>query len=246
MFLNTNMKPFFSIHNCFSSEQLAYLESLEQNFQADYHTGNYTDRGQVLGLSTEKDMTDDILNEIYDMIKDKVEENIGTLYPTYGVFSKGIMPMTEHIDVDPTHIDYNKSPAYTIVIPLKSNYTESTIVWNAVKKDMRKPIGPRNIIMLEDSDYTYTEAEKKITSHCEQKNLKHLGKPYMFKHNRGDIIFWKREYIHASSTSSNYNYVLDTKSMKPELNELDVNTGSFKTLDKVVKRFLLLLTRWDR
>ncbi len=250
------MKPFFSIQNCLSLEQIKHIDQLENNLETLYHTGHYTDRGQALGLSKEKDMPGHILNEIYDIIKDKVEENVGTLsamsrakvfmYPTYGVFSRSVMPMTEHIDIDKSHIDYNKSPGYSILIPLRSNYKESTVVWNAVKKDIDLDVNPENLDILEDPDYTYTKDENDLTSHCVHTKSNLVGKPYVFEHTPGDVILWNRKYVHASSNSSNYDYILDTKHMTPELNNLDANPGSFKTLDKVVKRFALLLTRFER
>ena len=73
-----------------------------------------------------------------------------------------------------------------------------------------------------------------------------VGKPYIFKSIKGNVICWNRKYIHASGNSEHYDYLLDTKTMKPILNVLDNGDGSFKTLNRVVKRFALILTRWDR
>jgi len=39
--------------------------------------------------------------------------------------------------------------------------------------------------------------------------------------------------------------LLDTRTMKPRLNVLDNGDGSFKTANRVVKKFILILTRWD-
>ena len=75
---------------------------------------------------------------------------------------------------------------------------------------------------------------------------KTVGKPYIFENITGDVICWNRRYIHASGNNQNYDYLLNTQTMKPQLNVLDNGDGSFKTANRVVKRFILLLTRWDR
>ena len=49
------MKPFFTLQSIINSQQLEYLSSLNDNLKGDFHTKNYTDRGQALGSSTEKD-----------------------------------------------------------------------------------------------------------------------------------------------------------------------------------------------
>ena len=61
------MKPFFSLQNIINPQQLEYLSSLGDNLQGDFHKKNYTDRGQSLGASTERDMPEDIMNEVYVM-----------------------------------------------------------------------------------------------------------------------------------------------------------------------------------
>ena len=239
------MKPFFTLQSIINSQQLEYLSSLNDNLKGDFHTKNYTDRGQVLGSSTEKDMPEDMMNEVYDMVKDEVEKELGTMYPTYGVFSNSMMPMTEHIDIDPTHEDFDKSPAYSILVPLTSGIVANTVVWNAVKKDITKDL-TNNIDVLEDPNYSYNDNEQKLVSHCHIMKSKTVGKPYMFENITGDVICWNRRYIHASGNDQNYDYLLNTQTMKPQLNVLDNGDGSFKTANRVVKRFILLLTRWDR
>ena len=241
------MKPFFSLQNVISPKQIKHLEGLGNTLQGNFHSKNYTDRGQALGLSAERDMPEDMMNEVYHMVKDEVEKELGKMYPTYGVFANSMMPMTEHVDIDPTHKDFNKSPAYSILIPLESDYVASTVVWNAVKKDQSKIISSTNIDVLEDADYTYSQAEQKLVSHCVKLMKSNtVGKPYIFKSVKGNVICWNRKYIHASGNSEHYDYLLDTRTMKPILNVLDNGDGSFKTLNRVVKRFALILTRWDR
>ena len=68
------MKPFFSIQNVLTLEQFKYLDKLDNDVHSSFHSKNYTDRGQMLGLSTEKDMPEDMMNEVYGMIKDEVEK----------------------------------------------------------------------------------------------------------------------------------------------------------------------------
>ena len=240
------MKPFFSLQGKLNREQLKHLSSLGNSLQGDFHTKNYTDRGQSLGSSTEKDMPESMMNEVYDMIKDEVEKETGKMYPTYGVFSNSMMPMAEHVDVDPTHEDFNKSPAYSILVPLTGNYASSTVVWNVVKKDITKDLDG-NINVLEDPNYIYNDKEREAVSHCSHlMNSNVVGKPYIFKNITGDLICWNRSYVHASGNSQNYDFLLNRSTMKPRLNVLDNGDGSFKTANRIVKGFALILTRWDR
>ena len=237
------MKPFFSLQNIINPQQLQYLSSLGDNLQGDFHKKNYTDRGQSLGSSTERDMPEDIMNEVYGMVKDKLEKETGTMYPTYGVFSNSMMPMGEHVDVDPTHKDFDKSPAYSILVPLTSGLIASTVVWNAVKKDLSKDL-TNNIDVLEDPNYSYSDKEQEVVSHCTLMQSNTVGKPYVFENITGSVVCWNRSYIHASGNNQNYDYLLDTRTMKPRLNVLDNGDGSFKTANRVVKKFILILTRW--
>ena len=120
------------------------------------------------------------------------------------------------------------------------------MVWNAVKRDLKKDLF-NNIDVLEAPNYSYNDNEQEAVSHCShlvESNT--VGKPYIFENITGDVICWNRSYIHASGNNHNYDYLLDTKTMKPDLNVLDDGDGSFKTLNRVVKRFALILTRWDR
>lgn len=240
------MKPFFSIQNVLTLEQFKYLDKLDNDVHSSFHSKNYTDRGQMLGLSTEKDMPEDMMNEVYGMIKDEVEKETGTMYPTYGVFANSVMPMAEHIDVEPTHKDFDKSPAYSILVPMESSYVASSVVWNVVKKDISKELRNDNIEILEDPNYSYSDEEQEVVSHCTLMQSNTVGKPYVFENITGSAVCWNRKYVHASGNSQDYNYLLDTSTMKPNLNVLDAGDGSFKTLNKIVKRFALILTRWDR
>ena len=237
------MKPFFSLQSIINPQQLEHLSSLGDGIQGDFHKKNYTDRGQSLGSSAERDMPEDMMNEVYDMIKDEVEKETGTMYPTYAVFSNSMMPMAEHVDVDPTHKDFNKSPAYSILVPLTSNYVASTVVWNAVKKDLSKDL-TNNMDVLEDPNYSYNDKEQETVSHCSMASNT-AGKPYIFENVTGGVVCWNRSYIHASGNNHNYDYLLNSKTMMPSLNVLDNDNGSFKTANRVVKRFILILTRWD-
>ena len=68
------MKPFFSLQNVISPKQIKHLEGLGNTLQGNFHSKNYTDRGQALGLSAERDMPEDMMNEVYYMVKDEVEK----------------------------------------------------------------------------------------------------------------------------------------------------------------------------
>lgn len=221
------MDPHFVIEKQLTPEHIQSFRDIGQTLPAvGASLGYNTEDALKIGITNEKNMPEEMLNRVYNSIKSIVEKKTGIMYPTYGVFSESVTPMKEHVDIDKSQIDYDKDPAYTIIIPLSTNIECHTVVWNAIKKEEEKGIDPGNILTFENPPHTYTLLEEQALSHCWVDEVKKWGKPYMYEHSAGNIICFKRKYIHASGLAT---------SGEP------VSNSSFK--QDSTKQFILILTR---
>ena len=146
-----------------------------------------------IGLSQEIEMQENELKSVWDIVKQKVQDSTGTIYPSYGVYNKSITPMVEHIDSMAGQTDFELQPAYTIILPLVCHIECHTVVWDL------KGVYP---LKFNDPGYTgeqyeHTAEEKTLLSHCDKKVLS-WGKPHFYRWNVGDAICIRRDNIHAS------------------------------------------------
>lgn len=171
----------------------------------------------TVGYSKEVEMSDDKLESVWDLVKDIIQEKIGIVYPTYGVFNESETPLREHVDVIQNQKDHAMNPAYTVIIPLDSNIKCHTVAWDVFGKF---PLKSTEQTVFGNTDYVHTLLDKKLLTHCNKKVFK-WGKPYFYEWVVGDIICIKRNIVHASD-----NFMVDD----PD----------------AVKRSILMLTRYNK
>jgi len=206
------MKQHFVIKNALDSNTTTHLQdqlfsksrSLAEKKQTfdhypvpdDWPTQQY-DRGDQkhisIGLTQEIEMNDNELQSIWNIIQERVQNSTGKIYPSYGVYNKSVTPMSEHIDSMIGQTDFEKQPAYTIILPLVCHVKCHTVVWDL-----------KGVYPLKDNDpvytgeqYEHTAQEKILLSHCDERVLS-WGKPHFYRWNVGDAICISRNNIHAS------------------------------------------------
>ena len=111
-----------------------------------------------IGLTQETEMKENELQSVWNMIEQQVQNSTGKIYPSYGVYNKSVTPMSEHIDSMVGQTDFEKQPAYTIILPLVCHAKCHTVVWDL-----------KGVYPLKFNDPEYTGEQYKHTA--EEKTL---------------------------------------------------------------------------
>ncbi len=150
-----------------------------------------------IGLYQEIEMQENELKSVWDIVKQKVQDSTGTIYPSYGVYNKSITPMSEHIDSMVGQTDFEQQPAYTIILPLVCHTKCHTVVWDLKGVFPLKINGKLRDLVFKGEQHNHTAEEKTLLSHCDKKVLS-WGKPHFYRWNVGDAICIRRDNVHAS------------------------------------------------
>ena len=214
------MQPHFSLQNVLTEKQISELDSMEDlcghwrgkeynshGFNVDFGKMNeyggsivYKYKGKLpatLSHETyEKYIGDVELQKIYDMISETVEKFTGKMYATMGTYNTCTKAMDPHVDIINAHKDFKKTPMYSIIIPLPSSAENgSTLVWDAtgtapIKDHVQYLVNPKK-----------HQREKVYSGKRISPNK--WGQPTRYMHNIGDVICFKRNYIHAGGPITN-------------------------------------------